>query len=55
MTSGDRDDPRAIEDERITRLIRRTLKTRPKDGSTQCSCRTIAANKRLSKSTVEWV
>jgi putative transposase len=47
--------PRTIEDERITRLIRRTLKTRPKDGSTQWSCRTIAADARLSKSTVQRV
>lgn len=47
--------PRTIEDERITRLIRQTLKTRPKDGSTQWSCRTIAAEARLSKSTVQRV
>jgi putative transposase len=47
--------PRTIEDERITRLIRQTLKTRPKDGSTQWSCRTIAAEAHLSKSTVQRV
>jgi len=47
--------PRTIEDERITRLIRKTLKTRPHDGSTQWSCRTIAAETRLSKSTVQRV
>ncbi len=47
--------PRTIEDERITRLIRKTLKTRPKDGSTQWSCRTIAAEAHLSKSTVQRV
>ena len=47
--------PRTIEDERITRLIRKTLKTRPKDGSTQWSCRTIASETKLSKSTVQRV
>jgi len=47
--------PRTIEDERITRLIRTTLKTRPADGSTQWSCRTIAAKTKLSKSTVQRV
>ena len=47
--------PRTIEDERITRLIRKTLKTRPKDGSTQWSCRTIATETKLSKSTVQRV
>ena len=47
--------PRTIEDEHITRLIRKTLKTRPKDGSTQWSCRTIAAESKLSKSTVQRV
>ena len=46
---------RTIEDERITRLVRKTLKTRPKDGSTQWSCRTIAAETQLSKSTVQRV
>jgi putative transposase len=47
--------PRTIEDERITRLIRKTLQTRPKDGSTQWSCRTIATDTKLSKSTVQRV
>jgi putative transposase len=47
--------PRTIEDERITRLIRKTLKTRPQDGSTQWSCRTIATETKLSKSTVQRV
>jgi len=47
--------PRTIEDERITRLIRKTLKTRPKDGSTQWSCRTLAAEAHVSKSTVQRV
>ncbi|MBA4071798.1 MAG: IS630 family transposase [Gemmatimonas sp.] len=47
--------PRTIEDERITRLIRKTLKTRPTDGSTQWSCRTMATETKLSKSTVQRV
>lgn len=47
--------PRTLEDERITRLIRKTLNTRPKDGSTQWSCRTIASETKLSKSTVQRV
>lgn len=47
--------PRTIEDERITRLIRKTLTTRPNDGSTQWSCRTIASETKLSKSTVQRV
>jgi len=47
--------PRTIEDERISGLIRKTLKTRPKDGSTQWSCRAIATETKLSKSTVQRV
>jgi putative transposase len=47
--------PRTIEDERITGLIRKTLKTRPRDGSTQWSCRAIASETKLSKSTVQRV
>jgi len=47
--------PRTIEDERISGLIRKTLKTRPKDGSTQWSCRAIAGETKLSKSTVQRV
>ncbi|MGH9897126.1 MAG: IS630 family transposase, partial [bacterium] len=47
--------PRTIEDERITRLIRKTLTIRPLDGSTQWSCRTLGAATKLSKSTVQRV
>ena len=47
--------PRTIEAERITRLIRKTLKTRPTDESTHWSCRSIAAETHLSKSTVQRV
>ena len=43
--------PRSIEDEQITTLIRKTLKTQPKD-ATHWSCRSIAAETQLSKSTV---
>jgi putative transposase len=46
--------PRSIRDEQIARLVRRTLKTTPKDG-THWSCRSIAAETRLSKSTVQRV
>ena len=46
--------PRSIRDEQISRLVRRTLRTRPKDG-THWSCRSIAAETRLSKSTVQRV
>jgi putative transposase len=46
--------PRSIDDEQIAALIRKTLKTKPKDG-THWSCRSIAAETRLSKSTVHRV
>jgi putative transposase len=46
--------PRSIEDERVTALIRKTLKTKPKD-RTHWSCRSIAAETGLSKSTVQRV
>jgi putative transposase len=44
--------PRSIEDERIATLIRKTLKSKPKDG-THWSCRSIARETGLSKSTVQ--
>ena len=44
--------PRSISDERISQLIRKTLKTKPK-GGTHWSCRSIAAETDLSKSTVQ--
>lgn len=43
--------PRSISDERVAALIRRTLQARPKDG-THWSCRSLAAQTRLSKTTV---
>jgi len=46
--------PRSIRDEQISRLVRRTLKT-PTRGATPWSCRSIAAETRLSKSTVQRV
>ena len=42
--------PRTIKDEKITALIRKTLKTQPKDGSTHWTCRSIAAETKVSKS-----
>lgn len=46
--------PRSIDDERIAALIRKTLKNKPK-GKTHWSCRSIAAETGLSKSTVQRV
>jgi len=46
--------PRSIGDEEVAALLRKTLKTRPKDG-THWTCRSIAAETRISKSTVQRV
>ena len=46
--------PRSIGDERVARLVRKTLETRPKDG-THWSVRRIAGETRLAKSTVHRV
>jgi putative transposase len=46
--------PRSIRDEEVAALIRKTLKTKPKDG-THWTCRSIAAETKLSKSTVQRV
>jgi len=46
--------PRSIRDEQVAALLRKTLKTKPKDG-THWSCRSIAAETQLSKSTVQRV
>ena len=46
--------PRSIRDEQIAALLRKTLRTKPK-GGTHWSCRTIAAETKLSKSTVQRV
>jgi putative transposase len=44
--------PRSIPDERVAELVNRTLHTKPKDGSTHWSCRTLAAETGVSRSTV---
>lgn len=46
--------PRSIRDEQVATLLRKTLKTKPKDG-THWTCRSIAAETKLSKSTVQRV
>ena len=46
--------PRSIADEQVATLIRRTLNTKPKD-STHWTCRSLAAETKLSKSTVHRV
>jgi len=46
--------PRTINDEQIAALIRKTLNTKPKD-ATQWSCRSIAKQTSISKSTVNRV
>jgi putative transposase len=46
--------PRSISDQQIARMIRKTLKTKPA-GGTHWSCRAIAAQTNLSKSTVQRV
>lgn len=46
--------PRSIKDEEVAALIRKTLKTKPKDG-THWSCRSIAKETNMSKSTVHRV
>lgn len=46
--------PRSIEDEAIASLVRKTLRKKPKDG-THWTCRSIAAETKLSKSTVHRV
>ena len=47
--------PRIHRDEKITGLLRKTLETKPKDGSTHWTCRAISAETKLSKSTVQRV
>ena len=44
--------PRSIEDERIAELIKMTLHTKPADGSTHWSVRSVAAETGISKSSV---
>jgi putative transposase len=44
--------PRTIDDERVSGLIRRTLQSKPKDGSTHWSVRRAAKESGISKSSV---
>lgn len=44
--------PRTVEDEQVAELIATTLHSRPADGSTHWSVRTLAAHTRISKTTV---
>jgi putative transposase len=44
--------PRSIDDERVAQLIRTTLHTKPANGSTRWSVRTVAAATGISKSSV---
>jgi putative transposase len=44
--------PRSIDEERVAALIQKTLKKKPKDGSTHWSVRTATAESKISKSTV---
>ena len=46
--------PRSISDEQVARLIRKTLNKKPKNG-THWTCRSIAKETKLSKSTVHRV
>ncbi len=45
--------PRSVAAEDITALIRKTLTTKPTDGSTHWTCRSIAAETKISKSEVQ--
>jgi len=45
--------PRSIDDERVAQLIKTTLHTKPADGSTHWSVRAVAAETRISKSSVQ--
>ncbi len=47
--------PRTIEDEQIMLLLQKTLETQPPDGSSQWSCRSMAKETGISKSTVQRV
>jgi transposase len=44
--------PRTIDDERLAQLIHKTLHTKPADGSTHWSVRTIAAETAISATSV---
>ena len=44
--------PRTYEDDKVAEVINRALQTKPEDGSTQWSARTLAAATGISKTTV---
>ena len=44
--------PRTYEDDKVAEVINRALQTKPSDGSTQWSARSLAAETGISKSTV---
>src|SRR5919205_356746 len=45
--------PRTIDDERVAQLIKTTLHTKPANGSTHWSVRTVAAETGISKTSVQ--
>lgn len=45
--------PRSIDDEQIAQLIQKTLHSKPLDGATHWSVRTIAVETHISKSSVQ--
>ena len=45
--------PRSVDDERVAQLIKTTLHTKPKDGTTHWSVRSVAAETNISKSSVQ--
>jgi putative transposase len=45
--------PRTIDDERVAQLIKTTLHTKPVNGSTHWSVRTVAAETGISKTSVQ--
>ena len=47
--------PRTVDAEKITGLVQKTLTTKPDDGSTHWTCRSIAAETTISKSEIQRV
>jgi putative transposase len=45
--------PRTIDDEHVAQLIKTTLHTKPANGSTHWSVRTVAAETGISKTSVQ--
>ena len=44
--------PRTYDDDKVAEVINRALQTKPPDGSTHWSTRSLAAERRISKTTV---